>query len=207
MEGLKTGTTTLGIICKDGIVMAADKRATAGNFIAAKDVEKVLQLTENVALTFAGSVSDVQIFMKLLRSELNLRNIKSNRMSTIKEAANLSARMVYEGARQYFSSMTHILLGGYDKMGTHLYEIYADGSIMEVKDFISSGSGSPMVFGILENSYKDTLTVKEAEELAVRAISASIQRDSASGNGIDVLIVSKDGIRKSIQRKVPTMPI
>jgi proteasome beta subunit len=207
MDGLKTGTTTLGIVCKDGLVMAADKRATAGNFIAAKDVDKVVKLTDNVALTFAGSVSDIQAFMKLLRAELNLKNIKSNRMNTIKESANLAARMIYEGARQYFPSVTHILLGGFDNEGTHLYEIYPDGSIMNVKDFISSGSGSPMVFGVLEHSYKDTITTKEAEDLAVRAISASIQRDAGSGNGIDVMVVTRGDIRKTVQKKVPTVAV
>ena len=207
MEGLKTGTTTLGIVCKDGIVLAADKRATAGGFIAQKDVEKIVLINESLALTTAGSVSDVQIFIKLLRAELKLRNIKTNRSHTIKEAVNLAARMVYESARQYFPSMTHFLIAGYDKQGTHLYEVYADGSMSEVKDYISSGSGSPMVFGILENSYKDTLTVKEAEDLAIRSVSASMQRDSFSGNGIDVMVVTKDSIKRTSQKKVPTMPV
>lgn len=206
-SGLKTGTTTLGIVCKDGIVLAADKRATAGNFIAAKDVDKVVQINDNLAITTAGSVSDIQLFIKLLRAELKLKNIKTNRVHTIKEAANLSARMVYEGARQYFPSMAHFLLAGFDNAGTHLYEIYPDGSMSEIKDFISSGSGSPMVFGILESTYKDTITVKEAEELAIKSISASMQRDAGSGNGIDVMVITKDGIRKTIQKKVPTMAL
>lgn len=204
-RGLKTGTTTLGIVCKDGIVIAADKRATAGSFIAAKDVEKVVQINDNLAITTAGSVSDIQLFIKLLRAELKLKNIKTNRVHTIKEAANLSARMVYDGARQYFPSMAHFLLAGFDNVGTHLYEIYPDGSMSEIKDFISSGSGSPMVFGILESTYKDTITTKEAEELALKSISASMQRDAGSGNGIDVMVISKDGIKKTMQKKVPTM--
>lgn len=206
MEGLKTGTTTLGIVCKDGVVIAADKRATAGGFIAAKDVDKVVQINENLAITTAGSVSDIQLFIKLLRAELKLKNIKTNRSHTIKEAANLAARMVYESARQYFPSITHFLLAGFDRQGTHLYELYPDGSMSEVKDYISSGSGSPMVFGILESQYKDTITIKEAEDLAVKAVSASIQRDSFSGNGIDVMVVTKDTIKKTVQKKMPTIP-
>jgi len=207
MEGVKTGTTTLGMVCKDGIVIAADKRATAGGFIVQKDVEKAIQITENLAITMAGSVSDIQLFIKLFRAELNLRNIKSNRPNTIKECANLAARMVYESARQYFPSMAHLLLAGFDKQGTHLYELYPDGSLSEVKDYVSSGSGSPMVYGILENSYKDSITVKDAEDLAVKSISASMQRDSFSGNGIDVMVISKDSIKKTIQKKVPTIPV
>lgn len=206
-NSLKTGTTTLGIVCKDGIILAADKRATAGHFIAQKDVEKVVLINENLAVTTAGSVSEIQLFIKLIRAELKLKTIKTNRQITTKEAANLSARMVYESARQYFSMGTHFLLAGFDKQGTHLYEIYADGSLSEIKDFISSGSGSPMVFGILENVYKDTLTVKEAEELAVKSISAAMQRDSASGNGIDVMVISKDSIKKTVQKKMQVTAI
>ncbi|MFA5797348.1 MAG: proteasome subunit beta [Candidatus Woesearchaeota archaeon] len=202
MEGLKTGTTTLGIVCKDGVVIAADRRATAGHFIAGKDMEKAVQINENVAITTAGSVSDIQAFIKLLRAELKLKSIKINRVATIKEVANLSARMAYDGIRQYFPSMAHFLLAGYDKQGTHLYEVYPDGSLMEVKDFISSGSGSPYVFGILENTYRENITIKEAEELAVKAIMASMQRDSASGNGIDVMVITKDSIKKTVQKKM-----
>jgi len=201
-EGLKTGTTTLGIVCKDGVVIAADKRATAGHFIAGKDMDKVVLINDTIAITLAGSVSDAQIFIKLFRAELKLKNVKTNRNTTIKEAANLAARMSYEGVRQYFPSMAHYLLAGFDKEGTHLYEIYPDGSLMEVKDFISSGSGSPMVYGILEQTYKDTITVKEAEDAAVKAISAAMQRDSASGNGIDVMTITKGGIRKTVQKKM-----
>jgi proteasome beta subunit len=138
---------------------------------------------------------------------LKLRNIKSSRANTIKECANLAARMVYESARQYFPSIAHILLAGFDKQGTHLYELYADGSLNEVKDYVSSGSGSPMVYGILENSFKDSVSVKDAEDLAVKAISASMQRDSFSGNGIDVMVISRDSIRKTVQKKVSGIPV
>jgi proteasome beta subunit len=202
MEGLKTGTTTLGIVCKDGVVIAADKRATAGHFIAGKDMDKVVQINDNIAITLAGSVSDAQVFIKLFRAELKLRTVKNNRENTVKEAANLAARISYDGVRQYFPSMTHYLMAGFDKQGTHLYEIYPDGSLMEVKDFISSGSGSPMVYGILENQFKDGISIKDAEDLAVKSILAAMQRDSASGNGIDVMVVTKDLIKRTVQKKI-----
>jgi proteasome beta subunit len=207
MEGVKTGTTTLGIVCKDGVVIAADKRATAGGFIVAKDVDKVVQITDSIVITTAGAVSEIQLFIKLLRAELTLKNIKTNRINTVKEAANISARMVYETARQYFSGVTHFLMAGYDKLGTHLYEISSDGTLLELKDYVSSGSGSPMVYGILEHQYKDTITTKEAEDLAVKAISASMQRDSFTGNGIDVMTVTKDGIKKTVQKKISSVAI
>jgi len=207
MEDVKTGTTTLGMVCKDGIILAADKRATVGGFIASKDIDKVVMVSDSIAITTAGSVSEIQLFIKLLRAELKLKNIKTNRINTVKEAANISSRMVYETARQYFSGVTHFLMAGYDKQGTHLYEIYSDGTLVEVKDFVSSGSGSPMVFGIFEHTYKDTITIKEGEELAVKAISASMQRDSYSGNGIDVIVITKDGIKKTVQKKMSSVAV
>jgi len=203
MEQIKTGTTTLGLVCKDGIVLAADKRTTAGGqFIVRKDSEKITQITENMAITTAGTVSDIQMFVKLLKAELKLRNIRNGRKNNMKEASSLASRMMYESARQYFPSMAQTLLGGYDNTGMHLYVIDPDGAALEFKDYFTTGSGSPMVFGVLENSYKDGITIKEGEDLAVRAISAAIQRDVASGNGIDVMTITKDGIKRTVQKKV-----
>jgi proteasome beta subunit len=202
MEQIQTGTTTLGIICKDGAVLAADNRATAGHFIARKDVEKVVQINDNIAVTTAGSVSDIQMFVKLFRAELKLKSMKSGRTVNVKEAANFAARISYDNARQYFPSMTHLLIGGYDSVGARVYEVDIDGCILDVKDYVSTGSGSVLVYGILENVYKDTLTVKDAEDLAVKAVSAAMQRDSGSGNGIDVLTITKNGLKKNVQKRV-----
>ncbi|MGV8171410.1 MAG: proteasome subunit beta [Candidatus Woesearchaeota archaeon] len=203
MEQIKTGTTTLGLVCKDGIVLAADKRTTAGGqFIVRKDSEKITQITDNMAITTAGTVSDIQMFVKLLKAELKLRNIRNGRKNSMKEASSLAGRMMYESARQYFPSMAQTLLGGYDNTGMHLYVIDPDGAVLELKDYFTTGSGSPMVFGVLENSFKDGITIKEGEELAVKAISAAIQRDVASGNGIDVVMITKDGVKRTFQKKV-----
>ena len=203
MEQIKTGTTTLGLVCKDGIVLAADKRTTAGGaFIVRKDSDKITQLTDNMAITTAGTVSDIQVFVKLLKAELKLRSIRNGRSINVKEASSLAARMMYESARQYFPSMAQTLLGGFDNTGTHLYVIEVDGAVLEFKDYYTTGSGSPMVFGVLENSYKEGMTVKEGEDLAVKAVSAAMQRDTASGNGVDVIIITKDGVKKTIQKKV-----
>ncbi len=202
MEQVKTGTTTLGLICKDGVVLAADNRATAGHFIARKDMEKVVLINDNIAVTTAGSVSDIQMFVKLFRAELKLKSMKTGRTVTVKEAANFAARICYENARQYFPSMAHLLVGGFDNNGSKLYEVDIDGCMLDVKDYVSTGSGSILVYGLLENMYKDTITVKEGEELAVKSISAAMQRDSGSGNGLMVMTITKEGIRKSVQKKV-----
>jgi proteasome beta subunit len=202
MEQVKTGTTTLGLICKDGAILAADNRATAGHFIARKDVEKVVQINNNIVVTTAGSVSDIQMLVKLFRAELKLKSLKTNRTITVKEAANFAARICYENARQYFPSITHLLVGGFDTTGAKIYEVDIDGAMLDVKDYVSTGSGSILVYGLLENSYKDSITVKDGEDLAVKAISSAMQRDSGSGNGITVVAIVKDSIKKTIQKKV-----
>jgi proteasome beta subunit len=201
-QQVKTGTTTLGLVCKDGVILASDNRVTAGHFIARKDFDKVIQINDNIAVTVAGSVSDIQMFIKLFRAELKLKVMKTNRLVSIKEASNFAARICYENARQYFPSIAHLLIGGFDNTGTKIYEVDTDGSMLDVKDYVSTGSGSILVYGILENVYKDTLSVKEAEDLAVKSISAAMQRDSGSGNGVSVMVITKDNIRKTVQKKV-----
>ncbi len=200
---LNTGTTTVGLMCKDCVILAADKRATAGNFIANKNVDKVLPITEKVAITTSGVVSDIQLMAKLLKAELKLKNIRSDREPTVKEAAHLLADMVYNNVRKFSSipGITHFLLGGADRE-LRLYDVYADGSITDVDDFVSSGSGSVMAYGVFEAYYKKEMTEAEGTELALKAISAAIQRDSASGEGIDVYVITKAEMRKVAAKKM-----
>lgn len=203
MEKMKTGTTTVGLVCKDGIVLAADKRTTlGGQFVVRKDADKITQITDNMAITTAGSVSDIQMVIKLLKAELKLRNIRNGRNTTVKETASLLSRLMYDSARQYVPSMAQVLLGGFDIKGPQLAVIDPDGATLELKDYFTTGSGSQMVFGVLENSFKEGMTIKEGEDLAVKAVFAAIQRDAASGNGVDVMIITKDGVKRSVQKKI-----
>lgn len=197
---LKTGTTTVGIKFKDGIILAADRRATAGNYIVDKSCEKVFNITEDMALTMAGAVSDAQLLVKLIKAELQLRFLKTNRKPTVKEAANLLSSMIYQNARSYFSGGTHFLLGGKDNSGYHLYDLFVDGSIIEIKDFVSSGSGSVIAWGVLETSYEDDMEIGEAKKLAMKSINAALQRDSASGGGLTLFTITKEGAKKEIDK-------
>jgi proteasome beta subunit len=202
MEQIKTGTTTLGLVCKDAVILGADNRITAGSFIAGKDFDKVIQINENIAVTVAGSVSDIQMFVKMFRAELKLKSMKTNRTINVKEAANFAARISYENARSYFPSIAHLLIGGYDNTGPRVYEVHMDGCILDIKEYVSTGSGSIIVYGVLENSYKENMSVKDAEDLAVKAIGAAMQRDSGSGNGLIVMTITKGSIKKTVQKKV-----
>lgn len=193
---LKTGTTTLGIVGKDCVVLAADKRATAGNLIVDKKVKKVVPVNDRLAVTTAGSVSEIQLLIKYLKAELKLKDIRTARPTTVKEAANLMSGMVYGNLRSV-GGISHFLLAGTDNGNVHLYDIFPDGSITETTDFVASGSGSVFAFGVLESTYTEGLSEAECVKLAIKAINASLQRDAFSGQGIDVYVITKDGVKEA----------
>ena len=202
----KHGTTTIGLVCKDGIVLASEKRATAGTFVADKKSEKIFKITDTLLVTTAGTVSDAQLLTKLIRAELKLKEVRTDREASAKEAANLLASLVYNNIRKYslIPGITQFLLAGADREGFHLYDLFVDGSVMECDEYVSSGSGSTVVYGVLEAMYKKDITVKEGIDLCIKCINVAIQRDIASGNGILVYTITKDGIKKVMDRDFDT---
>lgn len=201
---LKTGTTTVGIVCKDGAVIAADKRATAGNFIVNKYIDKIYTISDNMVITMAGTVSDAQLLGKLIKAEIKLKQIRTGKKPNVAEAANLLAGMVYQNIRRMsmIPGISHFILGGKDDSGFYIYDIFPDGSITKVDDYVSSGSGSVMAYGVLETLYKQDITTNEAVKLVVKAINAAIQRDSASGGGIDIITITGDGVKKVVAERI-----
>lgn len=199
-ERLSTGTTTVGIVCKDGVILAADRRATAGNLIVDKKVDKVFQVSDNVAVTVAGNVSDIQLLTNYLRAELRLRRIRSGRTTTVKESAHLLSAWVYNIIRAQYG-VCHFIMGGYDHERA-LYDIFPDGSLTKIDDFVASGSGSVIAYGLLEDAYSENMTVEQGKDLALRAINSALQRDSASGNGVTLFIIDKDGVRKDVAKTI-----
>ena len=201
----KTGTTTVGIVCKDGIVLAADKRMTAGD-IAYTKVEKIIQIADNMAVTIAGMVSEVQLLSKLIKAELKLKDMQTYRTSTVKEAANLLAGLVYSNVRKMsmVPSIAAFLLGGHDDDGGHLYGLGIDGSITDYDEYTTDGSGCLFALGVLEALYKKGLTVDEGVKLAVKAINAAIQRDPSSGNGVLVMSITDKGVKRVLDKQLDT---
>src|SRR3989344_371722 len=197
-DNVKKGTTTVGLVCKDGIILAADKRATMGYFIANKDIDKVIKISDNMAFTTAGLVSDIQLITKLIKAELTLKRIRNNRETTVKEAANLLGSIMYQNIRQFSTipGIVAFLLGGRDKSGYHLYELSQDGTVLESAKYAVDGSGMMMAVGVLDTLYKKDITVQDGVKLAVKAISAAMQRDAASGEGVDVFTITKEGVKK-----------
>jgi len=203
-EQLKTGTTTVGIVCKDGVVLAADKRATAGNLIVDKRADKVHILSDDFACTIAGTVSDAQLLIKLIKAELKLKEMRTDKRPSTKEAANLLGGLLYSNIRRMsmLPGVAHFLLGGKDTSGVYLYDLFPDGSVTKIKDYVSSGSGSVFAYGVLETQWQPEMSVAEAIKLATKAVNTALQRDSYSGNGLDVVVVTEKEIKKVIQKEV-----
>ncbi len=202
---IKSGTTTIGIVCKDGVILAADKRATAGDFlIAHKHVDKVLIITDNIAVTTAGVVSDIQLIAKLTKAELKLKSIRTKKRTTVKEAANLFATILYHNIRRFspIIGIAAFIIAGVDDKGFWLYDASPDGAVLEYKDYTATGSGSIVSYGVLESQYRADMTIKEGTKLAMQAINASMQRDTASGSGIDIITITKEGIKKVYEEEV-----
>jgi len=198
------GTTTVGIVCRDGVVLAADRRATAGNLIVNKKAEKTHLIAKNLAITMAGTVSDAQLLTKLIKAELSLIRIRNQREPSVKEAANLLSGLVYSNIRKYslIPGISHFIMGGKDDTGYYIYDIFADGSLTLCDDYMTSGSGSVMAYGVLETLYKPNMSIEEGIDLAVKSINAALQRDSATGNGLDVVTITKEGIKRVIEKEI-----
>ncbi len=206
-EHTKKGTTTVGIKCVDGIVLAADKRATlGGRIISNKTVDKVFPISDNVAVTMAGVVSDAQLITKLIKAELRLKKYRTGMDMNVKETSNLLGSIVYQNVRRLSPIMgiTGFLLGGVDSEGYHLYDVGVDGSVLEHEDYVTDGSGFMMAFGVLDTLYKKGIKVNEAVKLAVKAVNAAMQRDAATGEGIDVYTITDKGVKKVFAEKLNT---
>jgi proteasome beta subunit len=201
---MKTGTTTVAILCRDGVVLCADRRVTAGYLVANKKFEKIVNINNKIAVTTAGTVSDVQLLVKLLQAELKLKDIRTSRESFVVEGVNLLANLVYNNIRKFSAipGISHFIVGGVDNKGFHIYDVGADGSITEVDDYVSSGSGSVMAYGVLEALYKENLSVQEGIEIGKKSINAAVQRDIASGSGIDIVTITKDGIKRVYTKEI-----
>jgi len=204
---LKTGTTILGIVCKDGVVMASDRQITAGSsLVVGKNFQKTVQINDYLLMSFTGGVSDAQRVGKILPAELRLKELRSKSRPTVKQAANFLSSYLYSSIRQP-SMIPHVvgnLIGGFNKDGsTELYTIEPSGSVIKVEDYDANfSSGMPYVLGLLERQYKKGLTVKEGIELAQEALKSSTQRDVGSGYGIDVFAITKEGIKKVVEQTI-----
>jgi len=198
-KDVKKGTTTLGMVCKDGIVLGAERRATMGTLIAHKATQKVFKLDDNIGLTTAGLVGDVQLLARYITAEVELYKLKRDAPMPVKAVATLTANIL--SGRRYFPYWVQLIIGGVDAEGGHVYSLdMAGGSIPD--KYVTSGSGSPFVYGVLEDHYKDDIDIKAGVDLAIRALSAAMKRDAASGDGIDIITITKKGYNQMSDKDV-----
>ncbi len=189
----KTGTTTIGMVCKDGVVMAAEKKSTLGYLIASKESEKILPVEDHVAMTIAGASGDAQTLARYMRAELKLFAIQNGRKISVKGAASLLSNIL-QGSK-YYPYYVQLIIAGFDTKPA-VFSLDAIGSVEEEKRFFATGSGSPMALGVLEDGYREGMSTEEGGKLALRAIKSAIERDIGSGGrAIDVAVINKDGIK------------
>ena len=204
-DNILKGTTTIGLVCKDGVVLASERRATMGYFIASKDAPKIYKISDTVGMTTAGAVGDAQRLVRSISVESSLYQMRTQEPMSIRAMANLLSTVL--SSHRMMPLYVQLLIGGVDKNGPHIYSLDALGGKIEEQRAVSTGSGSPIAYGILEDQYREDLTTEEGAGLAIRALHNVMKRDAASGDGISVTIItegqyiqmSQDEIEKKIK--------
>lgn len=193
------GTTTVGVKCKDGVILSSDTRVTMGTFIAHKKGKKIYQIDDHLAMTISGTVADAQWTVDILKANAQLYKLSQGRPMPVKAAARLISNLLFSA--RYAPLLTQILVGGVDDTGPHVFMLDPFGSLTEEK-CVATGSGSPIAYGVLEDKFKEDMSVSEALSIIVRAVNSAMKRDSASGDSFDVAVISKEGYRElSVEEK------
>jgi proteasome beta subunit len=187
------GATTVGVVCKDGVILAAERRVTYGYFVMSKSGKKVFKIAEKIGAACAGIVADMQILTREVGAYLNLYSYEREQSVTVRTAAKLMSSMLFE--RRYFPYLAQTIVGGIDEAGPKLFVLDPLGSVIEDK-FTAIGSGAEIAMGLLETDYKDAMVIDDAKGLVRKAVKAASARDIGSGEGIDMLIITNSGIRE-----------
>ncbi len=187
------GTTTVGVTCKDGVILASDTRVTMGFFVAHRKGKKVYKIDDHLAMTISGSVADAQRTVDVLKANAHLYRLNMARPMPVSSAARLIANMLFSS--RYAPLLAQVLIGGMDDTGSHVFSVDPFGSITEEK-CVATGSGSPVAYGVLEDRYKEDSTIKDMLGIVVRAVDSAMRRNAATGDSFDVSIIDKKGYRE-----------
>ena len=187
------GTTTIGIVCRDGVILASDTRVTMGYFVAHKKGKKIYQIDDHMAMTISGVVADAQRTVDILRANAHLYKLEIGRPMPISSGARLIANLLFSS--RMAPLITQALIGGVDTSGPHVFSIDPFGSLTEEK-YVATGSGSPIAYGVLEDKYKEDSTIQDMMSIVVRAVDSAMKRDIASGDSFDIVIINEKGLRK-----------
>ena len=195
----KTGTTILGMVCDGGVIVATEHRATMGTLIAHKATKKLYKIDNHLALCTAGLVGDLQVLSRYLSAEVNLYRLKRDMQMPVNSAATLMSNILNQ--RKFYPYYVQLILGGWDSSGGHIYSLDAAGGAIP-DNYTAGGSGSPYVFGVLEDQYKENMSIDEGIDLAARAINAAMGRDSASGNGAAIAVITEKEFRMVSEEEI-----
>lgn len=198
LEYLK-GTTTVGLTCSDGVVLATDTRATAGYEVASKQAKKLYKITDRIGATVAGSVGDTQALIRMIRAEARYYRRREEIPISVRAAAKLTSNM-FQSAR-LFPYLAVLIMAGVDESGPSIYLLSLDGSLIE-ETKVATGSGSPVAYGLLESEHEEDMSVEETLPLAVEALSSAMERDIATGNEIRVATLTEEGYEELPSEKV-----
>ena len=187
------GTTTIGVVCKDGVILASDTRVTMGYFVAHKKGKKVYRIDDHLAMTISGVVADAQRTVDILKANSQLYKLNNGRPMPIHSAARLIANLLFSS--RFAPMIAQVLVGGVDDAGPHIFSLDPFGSVTEEK-CVATGSGSPIAYGVLEDKYKENMTIETLLPIVVRAVNSAMKRDAASGDSFDVATINEKGYRE-----------
>lgn len=189
------GTTTVGVVCRDGVILATDTRATMGTYVASKRAKKVYKITGRLAMTVAGGVAVAQRVVDILRANARLFELDKGRPMPVASASRLVSNILFANREVGMPLPLQALVGGFDDSGPHVFSLDPFGSLTE-ENVVSTGSGSPIAYGVLEDQYRDGKMVSEMLPVVVRAVNSAMKRDVHSGDSFDVAVVTTDGFRE-----------
>jgi len=192
------GTTTIGVVCEDGVILASDTRVTMGMYVAHKHGKKVYKIDDHLGMTIAGTVADAQWTVDVLTAHAQMYRINRDRPLPVASAARLVANLLFSA--RYFPLLTQVLIGGVDDTGPHVFSLDPFGSLTEEK-CAATGSGSPVVYGVLEDKYKEGMSVKELLPVVLKAVNSAMKRDAASGDSYIVSVIDDKGYRELAEKE------
>ena len=196
------GTTTVGVVCKDGVILSSDTRVTMGYFVAHKKGKKIYKIDDHLAMTISGNVADAQRTVEILTVNARLYKLNIGRPLPVNSAARLIANLLF--STRLAPLIAQVLVGGVDDSGAHVFSLDPFGSLTEEK-CVATGSGSPIAYGVLEDKYKEDVTIKNLLSVVVRAVDSAMKRDAASGDSFDVAIINKEGYRELTDEEKKTI--
>jgi proteasome beta subunit len=191
------GATTVGIVCKDGVMLASERRYAYGTFVMSKVAKKVFKITDHVGIACAGIIGDMQVLSREALAYMNIYRYERGRQPTVKNAAKLMVNLL--AGRRMFPYLAQTIIAGVDDGKPDLYVMDPIGSVLSDK-FAAVGTGAEVAMGVLEAEYKEGMSIEEAKPVVMRAVKSALARDISSGDGVDLMIITHDGVREESEK-------